>query len=285
MPGGVISSVFASRVICVRMYLRASSVSAHPATYSGSMVTDGGVSSSAGAPDFGWYRCQSWPVGDRLQECDVTLRDRLPVALALDPSSGASVPISAGDPAGRRGDSGTRYSVSSSVSSTGTLRQTSSGYSANDPISDTSTARAETQGPQQGTRTFAHGRESQVQNDVARGYVSDKVFDRSEAQDAHGRVQPESVDERLQRKIGMRLAYQDHPGVWLHPQETPECAERLRDALVRLEKSKHADERGIEIDPEPLAISETGPLRESTRRVESRRQVPSNPAFRTSRST
>ena len=139
-PGGVISSVFASRVMCVRIYLRASSVSAQPATYSGSMVTDGAVLRS---PAFGLRLVQAANRVRRRPPSGMRSIAPRPISSCTRarPRLWRSVPSSCGDPAGRRADSGTHTECPLRSRPPGTFRQTSSGYSANEPISDTITAR------------------------------------------------------------------------------------------------------------------------------------------------
>ena len=69
---------------------------------------------------------------------------------------------------------------SSSVSSTGALRQISSGYSRNDPTALTTTALPIPQPLEQSAGAFADGRITQVQDDVARGDIAVEVLDRRE---------------------------------------------------------------------------------------------------------
>src|SRR3954454_24919766 len=113
------------------MYFRASPVSAHPSTYSGSIGAGGSAAASVGV-GFVSTRGHSLPVATASRNAayrsatDFQLHSRSTHALALWPKdlrrSGRATSTSRYS-----------YSVSSSVASTGTFKQTSSGYSANDP--------------------------------------------------------------------------------------------------------------------------------------------------------
>ena len=147
---------------------------------------------------------------DGFEERHVALRDGVPRAFALHPRRGRA--RRPGGATSGRVTSRFRYSksVSSSVASTGTLRQMSSGYSVNDPMSETIDGLAEAERAQQRPGAFAYGRIAQVQDDVAGGDVPDEVLDGREAQDPNAVADPERVDGLRERQIRMRFADQDH---------------------------------------------------------------------------
>ena len=127
-----------------------------------------------------------------------------------------------------------RYSKmrSSSPAPTGTFRHTSSGNSANEPTSETSTRLAQPQRPQQRARTLAHRGIAQVEHDVAGRQIAHEIFDRREAQHAHVGGQAHRADHRLQRKLGMRLAHQDH--AWRRGASRTSRRKARRDSAMRL---------------------------------------------------
>src|SRR5271154_2947974 len=59
----------------------------------------------------------------------------------------------------------------------------------------------------------------------------------------------------------MRLAHQNHPGLWMMTDQTPEGPQRFGDALIRFQKPEDADERSGFVQSQAIAKTRTARVR------------------------
>ena len=208
-----------------------------------------------------------------------------PIAFLRHPFLRARAQSPAPSPAATPADC--RYSKirSSSPASTGTLRQISSGNSANElrcrkpsppcpaparaagcpsslpPWDSASSARCRT--PRYTRRTPRSGVKPSTRTCVP---------------------EPQRADHRLHRKFRMRLAHQDHLGACVVHATTPaKRAQRFGDALVRLQKSETRRSAASLVHAQPLAIAAAVGLR-NPRAVRNARDAARDSPPRASRS-
>src|SRR5215204_598331 len=63
---------------------------------------------------------------------------------------------------------------------------------------------SQTQRSQQRSRAFSHRWKAEIQDDVTGRDVTHEVIYRRESEYAHGRLQPKTLDQRLQREVRVR---------------------------------------------------------------------------------
>ena len=130
--------------------------------------------------------------------------------------------------------------------------------------------------PQQRARTFAHRRVAQVEDDVAGRKVAGEIVDRHKAHHPHAGGEPQRANHSLQRKIGMRLAHQNHFRFRRQTQQAAEGAQRFGNSLVGFEKTEDAHQRYGLVEAQPLA-KPVAVARRNPRAVRNHRQRPAKP--------
>jgi hypothetical protein len=74
----------------------------------------------------------------------------------------------------------------------------------------------------------------------------------SQAADTRGEAH--RADHRLDRKLGMRLAHQNHTDARLHFHQPPECPQRFRNPFVRLQVPEDPYQGHVGVQPQLLAV-------------------------------